>query len=110
MRSPGRFPSGAKGSFGAARRSGSCSRPSLLVLALREVEFAPRRASGGLALLVGRLRLLQAVPFLPQAIEVLDFLLEGRPLRLEFRGDLTLVSNFRLAGLEGSQPRRTILE
>src|SRR2546428_8447558 len=64
----------------------------------------------GLALLVVRLRFLQPVPFLPEAIEVFDFFLEGGSLRLEFGGDLTLVSDFCLAGLQGFQPRRAVLE
>src|SRR3989442_3635120 len=83
---------------------------SLLVLVLREVELPPRRSSGGLALLVGRLRLLQAVQFLAQAIEVFDLFLEGGLFRFEFRGDLTLVSGLRLAGLERLEPRRPVLE
>src|SRR2546428_4281544 len=83
---------------------------SLLVLVLREVELPPCRARGGLALLVVRLRFLQPVPFLPEAIEVFDFFLEGGSLRLEFGGDLTLVSDFCLAGLQGFQPRRAVLE
>src|SRR6266852_4693241 len=83
---------------------------SLLVLVLREVELPPRRSRRGLPLGVDRLRLLQPVQLLPQAIEVLDLILEGGPLRLEFRGDLTLISDFRLAGLEGAQPRRPVLE
>src|SRR5437899_5131781 len=41
---------------------------SLLVLVLREVELPPRRPSGGLALLVVRLRLLPAVPFPPEPV------------------------------------------
>ncbi len=77
---------------------------------LREVELPPRRPSGGLALLVIRLRLLQAVQFLAQAVEVFDLFLEGGPFRFELRGDLTLVSEFRLAGLERLEPRRPVLE
>src|SRR5207245_6725488 len=65
---------------------------SLLVLVLREVELPPRRPSGGLALLVIRLRLLQAVEFLAQPVEVFDLFLEGGPSRLELRGDLVLLS------------------
>ena len=57
-----------------------------------------------------RLRLFQPVRLLPQAIQVLDFALEGGSFRLEFRGDLTLVSDLRLAGLEGPQPGRSVLE
>src|SRR5437870_5303316 len=83
---------------------------SLLVLVLREVELPPCRARGGLALLLVRLRFLQPVPFLPEAIEVFDFFLEGGSLRLEFGGDLTLVSDFYLAGLQGFQLRRPVLE
>src|SRR2546428_462275 len=83
---------------------------SLLVLVLREVELPPCRARGGLALLVVRLRFLQPVPFLPEAIEGFDFFLEGGSLRLEFGGDLTLVSDFCLAGLQGFQPRPAVLE
>src|SRR5207245_2370208 len=83
---------------------------SLLVLVLREVELPPCRARGGLALLVVRLRFLQPVPFLPEAIEVFDFFLEGGSLRLEFGGVLTLVSDFYLAGLQGFQLRRPVLE
>src|SRR5439155_16348020 len=67
---------------------------SLLVLVLREVELPPRRAGGGLALLVGSLRFFQPVQFLPEAVEVSDLVLEGGSFRFEFRGDLALVSNF----------------
>src|SRR5256712_1105366 len=83
---------------------------SLFVLALREVELPPRRSGRGLPLPVGRLRILEPVHLLPQAIQILDFVLEGGPFRLEPRGDLTLVSDLRLAGLEGFQPVRPILE
>src|SRR2546427_6220084 len=83
---------------------------SLFVLALREVELPPRRSGRGLPLPVGRLRILEPVHLIPQPIEVLDFVLEGGPFRLEPRGDLTLVSDLRLAGLEGFQPVRPILE
>src|SRR3989441_839880 len=83
---------------------------SLLVLVLRKVELPPRRASGGLALLVSRLRFLQAVPFLPQAVEVFDLFLEGGAFRFEFCGDLALVPDFRLAGLERLEPGRPILK
>src|SRR2546422_2023299 len=83
---------------------------SLLVLVLGEVELPPRGASGRLALLVIRFRFLQAVQFLPQAVEVFDFILEGGSFRLEFRGDLALVSEFRLAGLERPKPGRPVLE
>src|SRR5437899_244488 len=83
--------------------------PPLLVLVLREVELPPRRASGCLALQVSRLRFLQAVQFLPQAVEVFDLFLEGGSFRFEFRGDLALISDFRLAGLERFQPGRPVL-
>src|SRR3989442_15670176 len=83
---------------------------SLLVLVLREVELPPRRSSGGLALLVGPLRLLQAVQVLAQAIEVFDFFLEGGPFRFGFRGDLTLGSELRPAGLQRLEPRRPALQ
>src|SRR3989441_1206165 len=74
---------------------------SLLVLVLREVELPSRCARGRLALLVVRLRFLQPVPFFPEVIEVFDLFLEGGSFRFEFGGDLTLVSDFCLAGLQG---------
>src|SRR5207247_8877391 len=49
---------------------------SLLVLVLREVELPPRRAGGGLALLLGRLRFFPPSHFLPHAVEVSDLVLE----------------------------------
>src|SRR5438093_3105095 len=82
---------------------------SLLVLVPGEVELPPRGASGRLALLVIRFRFLQAVQFLPQAVEVFDFILEGGSFRLEFLGDLALVSEFRFAGLERPKPGRPVL-
>src|SRR6267378_179373 len=87
-----------------------CLVASLLVFALREVKLPPRCVCGRLTLLVGRLRLLHAVQFLPQAVEVSHLLLEDRSLRLEFGGDLTLVSDLRLPRFEGLEPRRAIFE
>src|SRR3989442_15674600 len=69
---------------------------SLLVLVLREVELPPRRPSGGLALLVIRLRLLQAVQFLAQAVDVFDLFLEGGPFRVWLSCDFTPGSGLRL--------------
>src|SRR5437773_1727775 len=68
--------------------------PPLLVFPLREVELPLRRAGRSLPLLVRRLRLLQPVEFLAQAVEVVRLLLEEGAFGLELRGDLPLIPDF----------------
>src|SRR3989441_779381 len=92
----------------SAARAAACT-PSARTSPGRSKRLSHGPARGP-SLPVHRLRLFEPVDLIPQAIEVFDRILEGGPLRLEFRGDLTLVSDLGLAGLEGSEPRRTILE
>src|SRR5437899_8886373 len=84
--------------------------PPLLVLPLREVEFPLRCAGRRLPLLVRRLRLLQPVEFLAQAVEVLRLLLKEGAFGLELRGDLPLIPDFGHAGLESLEAGGAVLQ
>ena len=84
--------------------------PPLLVLPFCEVELPLRGACRGLALVVQGLRLLESVEFLPQSVQVRDIFLQRGTLGLQFRGDLTLRTDFLRSHVQGLQPSDAVFE
>ena len=84
--------------------------PPFFVLPFCEVELPLRGACRGLALVVQRLRLLESVEFLPQSVQVRDVFLQRGTLRLEFRRDLTLRTDFVRSHVQGLQPGDAVFE